>query len=157
MERPKGLEFLTQAVDTQQCSAHDSSMTAVFDLARHPVHLGLGAKVIEQPVFGGDMAWYEAYARRTGRDGVEGRLVSLHQFSESWDSWEMHPSGEELVVCIAGKITVTQEIDGQSARAVLSPGQAIINPAGVWHTADVEAAATALFITAGVGTQHRAR
>ncbi len=39
----------------------------------------------------------------------------------------------------------------------LESGQAIVNPAGVWHTADVDGCATALFITAGVGTQVRPR
>ncbi len=33
----------------------------------------------------------------------------------------------------------------------------MINEPGVWHTADVESTATALFITAGLGTEHRPR
>ena len=28
---------------------------------------------------------------------------------------------------------------------------------GVWHTADIEGTATALFITAGLGTEHKPR
>jgi hypothetical protein len=40
---------------------------------------------------------------------------------------------------------------------VLKPGQYAINEAGVWHTADVERRATAVFITAGRGTEHRPR
>ena len=32
-----------------------------------------------------------------------------------------------------------------------------INAPGVWHTADVTGEATALFITAGKGTEHRPR
>lgn len=39
----------------------------------------------------------------------------------------------------------------------LSPSMYFINKAGVWHTADVPSAATALFITAGQGTEHRPR
>jgi hypothetical protein len=39
----------------------------------------------------------------------------------------------------------------------LGPGEAVINRPGVWHTADVDGACTALFITAGAGTQTRAR
>lgn len=38
-----------------------------------------------------------------------------------------------------------------------SAGDYAINPRGVWHTADVAGHATALFITAGVGTEHRPR
>ena len=39
----------------------------------------------------------------------------------------------------------------------LGPGDYAINPPSVWHTADVDDAATALFITAGDGAQHRPR
>jgi quercetin dioxygenase-like cupin family protein len=39
----------------------------------------------------------------------------------------------------------------------LAAGDYAINPPGVWHTADVASPATVLFITSGVGTQHRPR
>lgn len=130
---------------------------AVFSLSERPVHLGLGARVIVQEAFTGSHAWYEAYGARTASDGAEGRLVSLHTFTGPWSGWEMHPEGEELVVCVAGQITLIQEIGGELRRVPLATGEAAINPAGVWHTADVEGSATALFITAGVGTEVRAR
>lgn len=129
----------------------------VFDLRTNPVHLGLGATVVPQPVFTGQMDWYEAYGARHGEDGAEGRLVSQHTFSESWDTWEMHPKGEELVLCVSGTIVLHQEIDGEVVTVTLEPGYAVVNPVGVWHTADVEAEATALFITAGLGTEMRPR
>ena len=50
-----------------------------------------------------------------------------------------------------------QEIDGEPVRTTLQPGEYAINPPGVWHTADVERSATAVFITAGLGTQHKPR
>jgi len=80
------------------------------DLTRYPVHLGLGATAVPQPEFTG-MAWYGAYIERTREDGNEGRLVSYYDFAESWDSWEKHPAGDELVVCTAGTITLIQELD----------------------------------------------
>jgi hypothetical protein len=128
----------------------------VFDLSRFPVHLGLGARVKRQPEFTG-MDWYDGYGRRNAADGVEGRLVTVHSFDAPWDSWEMHPKGDELVVCLAGRITLHQEIDGQLRTAVLEPRQAVVNAPGVWHTADVSGPVTALFITAGEGTEHRPR
>lgn len=128
-----------------------------FDLARFPAHLGLGARVAELPEFDGTVAWYERYGASVAGDGVEGRLVSLHTFTAPWDSWEMHPSGDELVVCIQGAITLHQEIDGRTSTTVLRPYQAIVNPPGVWHTADVDGPATGLFVTAGAGTQVRPR
>ena len=126
-------------------------------LFTHPVHLGLGARALPQPEFTG-MAWYGDYVARAAADGNEGRLVSLYTFSESWDSWEMHPAGDELVVCLSGTITLHQEApDGALTQVTLEAGQYVINAPGVWHTADVTGAATVLFITAGMGTQHRPR
>lgn len=63
----------------------------------------------------------------------------------------------ELVVCVDGEITLYQEIDGDVRTTTISKGEAVINPAGVWHTADVEGTASALFVTAGMGTENRAR
>lgn len=128
-----------------------------FDLSRFPVHLGLGARAVPLPEFTGDMDWFAQYAARHGEDGPEGRLIMMSEFTESWATWEVHPKGEELVVCLSGQITLYQEVDGETRTATLTAGQAIVNPAGVWHTADVEEAATALFITAGEGTTHRPR
>lgn len=128
-----------------------------FSLSTHPVHLGLGARVVRLEPMDGTLEWYERYGTATESDGTEGRLVSMHTFSEPWDSWEMHPLGEELVVCTAGSLTVHQEIDGAVRTVTIGAGEAVINPPGVWHTADVTATATALFITAGKGTEGRPR
>jgi mannose-6-phosphate isomerase-like protein (cupin superfamily) len=126
-------------------------------LLENYIHLGLGATAEIQPPFTG-MDWYGDYIARTAADGIEGRLVSLSSFSEDWDSWEMHPSGAEVVVCTAGAMTIHQELtDGMKATVKLGPGDYAINPPGVWHTADVDGEATALFITAGFGTEHRPR
>ena len=107
--------------------------------------------------FDGTPGWYERYGAAHAVDGVEGRLVSFHTFTEPWDSWEMHPLGAELVVCVDGTITLHQEVDGADRTAVLERGQAIVNPPGVWHTADVDGTASALFVTAGTGTEIRSR
>lgn len=125
-------------------------------LSDRPVHLGLGASAVTEPRFTG-MEWYAAYGERHAADGREGRLVSMHSFAQPWDSWEMHPAGSEVVICTAGRLILVQEIDGEEVRTPLSPGEYAINPPGVWHTADVEGPATAVFITAGVGTEVRKR
>lgn len=126
-------------------------------LDRFPLHLGLGAKALPQPEFTG-IEWYAAYADRHSEDGAEGRLVAIHSFSESWTSWEMHPAGDEVVVCLAGEIELIQDLPGGGRENVtLHANEYAINPAGVWHTADIAGNATALFITAGMGTQNRAR
>ena len=125
-------------------------------LSKHPIHLGLDATAIRQPEFTG-MEWYMAYGARNAADGKEGRLVSMHTFTTPWDSWEMHPVGHEVVVCTHGAMTLVQEIDGQEVRTRLEAGEYAINDPGVWHTADVEETATAVFITAGMGTEQRKR
>jgi quercetin dioxygenase-like cupin family protein len=125
-------------------------------LEQFPLHLGLGARTVPQPEFTG-MEWYAAYVARHAEDGNEGRLVSMHTFDESWTSWEMHPLGDEAVICTAGEITLHQELPGGVKKTTLSEGEYAINPRGVWHTADVAGRATALFITAGIGTEHRPR
>jgi quercetin dioxygenase-like cupin family protein len=128
-----------------------------FRLAERPVHLGRGAVAVPQEPFTGDVAWYGRYAERTSGDGNEGRLVSIFTFTEPWDSWEVHPNGEELVVCVDGALTLYQEIDGEVRTVNLGAGEAVVNPAGAWHTADISGSATALFITAGMGTENRPR
>ena len=126
-------------------------------LAESFVHLGLGATAVPQPPYGG-FEWYEGYGARHASDGREGRLVSQHSFTESWDSWEMHPYGDEVVIVTAGSMVLTQEWPGgRRGTTALAAGDYAINPPGVWHIADVDAACTAIFITAGEGTQHRPR
>ncbi|WP_374407696.1 cupin domain-containing protein [Pelagerythrobacter sp.] len=126
-------------------------------LADSFIHLGLGASAVPQPPFDG-MEWYEAYGARHADDGREGRLVAEHSFTEGWPSWEMHPHGAEVVICTAGEMVLTQEFpDGRIDRTTLGAGDYAINPPGVWHVADVKDHATAIFITAGEGTEHRPR
>lgn len=131
-------------------------MTKQLSLERFPLHLGLGAHAVPQPEFTG-MEWYAAYVERNAADGNEGRLVSLYSFSESWTSWERHPAGDEAVICTAGEITLIQELPEGEHKVTLRAGDYAINPRGVWHTADVAGSATALFITSGIGTEHRPR
>lgn len=128
-----------------------------YPLTNRPVHLDAASGAVVEPEFTG-MEWYEAYGFRHAADGERGRLVSMHTFTESWDAWEMHPAGDELVICTAGRIVLHQEHGGGNRETlVLEAGQYAINPAGIWHTADVESDATAVFVTPGWDTQHRPR
>src|SRR5690606_30294830 len=78
-------------------------------LERFPFHLGLGATAVPEPEFTG-ADWYARYGERHADDGAEGRLVQMYSFSESWTTWEMHPAGEEAVICTAGEMTLIQEL-----------------------------------------------
>ena len=64
----------------------------------------------------------------------------------------MHPVGDEVVLCTAGRMTLHQQhADGTTATVEIGPSGYVINPPGCSHTADVNGAATALFIAAGFG------
>ena len=132
-------------------------MSGAHDLHEAFVHLGGGASAVPQPPFTG-IEWYEGYIQRHGGEGAEGRLVSMYRFDTPWDAWEKHPAGDELVVCTSGRITLIQELPGQGeVRIAIGAGEYAINPAGIWHTADVSGPAEALFVTSGIGTEHRTR
>jgi quercetin dioxygenase-like cupin family protein len=75
----------------------------------------------------------------------------------SWTTWERHPAGEELVVVVSGRLTLIQEIDGAERRIEMREGEAIVNPRNVWHTADIDEPCRTLFVTPGLGTEHRPR
>jgi quercetin dioxygenase-like cupin family protein len=124
-----------------------------------PIHLGRGATAVVEPEFTGGPDWYAGYGERhDATDGAEGRLVSMFTFTGPWDAWEMHPVGHEVVLCTAGTMTLHQEhADGTTATVTLHAGQYAINPPGTWHTADIDDEATGVFITAGLGTEHRPR
>ncbi|MEQ1640818.1 MAG: cupin domain-containing protein [Novosphingobium sp.] len=131
---------------------------AGHSLEREPLHLGSGASAVPQPDFTGEPQWYEDYIARNAADANDGRLVAAHRFSGNWTGWEMHPAGDEVVLCISGAMTLHQEFpDGRCETVTIAAGDYAINPPGVWHTADIEGEAEALFITPALGTEHRPR
>jgi len=128
-----------------------------FDLRSSIIHLGLGAVAVPLRDFAWSAGELEAYGERFAGDGDEGRLVVMGRQDSSWDSWERHPAGEEVVVLLSGRADLIQDLDGENRRVELHEGQAVINPPGVWHTCDVHEPGDALFITPGRGTEHRPR
>jgi mannose-6-phosphate isomerase-like protein (cupin superfamily) len=130
---------------------------APFDLCTTFVHLGRGATATALPDFEWTPEYLAGYGRRFESDGDDGRLVVMNRQAATWEQWERHPAGEEVVVLLSGRVDLLQEIDGETRRVELRPGQAVINPANVWHTADVHEPGEGLFITPGRGTEHRPR
>lgn len=131
--------------------------SGAIDLLTTPVHLGLGARAMPIEGFAWDTQVLDAYTEAVASDGPEGRMVMLFDGADSWTSWERHPAGDELVICLAGRLTVIRETDGGPDPVALGPGEAMINPAGVWHTADVAEPTRIMTITPGLGTEHRPR
>jgi uncharacterized cupin superfamily protein len=95
-------------------------------------------------------------ALMNGRLGTFSRLVSCFSFDKNWDSWERHPAGEELVCMIDGDVELVLDKEEKIDRVVLSnPGDYVLVPRGVWHTAKVRRPSKMLFITPGEGTENR--
>jgi mannose-6-phosphate isomerase-like protein (cupin superfamily) len=102
-----------------------------------------------------DSFWQELAAGRLPQLD-QGRLMSAFTFSEPWSTWERHPAGEELVMLLAGAVTVVLEEDGREREMQLgAPGDYVLVPPNVWHTARTSGPATMLFLTPGAGTEHR--
>src|SRR5271167_4643822 len=128
-----------------------------FDPTSTFVHLGLGSVAFELPGFKWTPDYLEGYSKRVELDGDEGRLVCVTPHEADWTSYERHPAGDELVYVISGRVTVIQELEGAENKVELGPGQAVINPRGVWHTADGAGAGLGVYVTPGVGTQQHPR
>jgi mannose-6-phosphate isomerase-like protein (cupin superfamily) len=84
-----------------------------------------------------------------------GRIVLSSRLEKDMPHWEMHPSGDELLVALSGEFEVLLQ-DGRSERsAPLAAGQAFLVPYGMWHRLKVKTAGEVVFVTPGKGTQHR--
>ncbi|NEC10455.1 cupin domain-containing protein [Streptomyces sp. SID7909] len=127
------------------------------DLRTTPVHLGLGSRARSIEGFAWDPEVLRAYSTAVAADGAEGRMVMIFDGDGPGEHWESHPAGDELVVCLSGSVTITRDVDGARDHVRLGPGEAAINPAGVWHTVDMEGPTSLLAVTATLGTDHRPR
>ena len=127
------------------------------DITTVPIHLGPGgtARAVE------DFDWSDerlgAYERATASDGADGRLVMMFHVAGAWTTWERHPLGAEVVIACTGTHRFVQEIDGRDQVVEISAGEALVNPPGVWHTADSGDGGWIVAITPGLGTEHRPR
>lgn len=108
------------------------------------------------PVTVGDR-FYEDLARQFG-DFKGRRLISHYIFEKDWDSWEMHPSGDEFVCLLSGQVDfVLQQNGSEHTVSLNAPGAYVLVPRGTWHTARVHTPSAVLFVTPGEATQHRSR
>jgi len=86
------------------------------------------------------------------------KLISHFTFNKDWETWEMHPAGEEFVCLLSGQVDLILEQDGVENTVQLSTsGSYVLVPRGTWHTARVHTPSSMLFITPGEGTQNRSR
>jgi uncharacterized cupin superfamily protein len=135
--------------------------TGPFDLGKSPIHLASrvapDSPAVPQHGFGFDGPAFEAYMAKHCAPGEPGRLVMIESSPKDWGMWECHTQGDELVIVLEGEGELLQEIDGETRCTAFGPGSAFINPAGVWHTANVRKPMRAIYLTPCPGTQHRPR
>lgn len=84
-------------------------------------------------------------------------LVGEYACDDSWEDWERHPQGDEVVRVLEGEIVMIFERDGRVSTTLMGEGDTVVVPIGTWHTVDVRVSARLLNITWGKGTDHRAR
>lgn len=122
------------------------------DLATTYIHLGVGPETSLLPV--GDDFWSTLDSRPELHTG---RLVSSMRHDADWAVWEMHPTGDELVVVIDGSVRFLLDDGTSVTELTLHARQFVMVPTGVWHTADALGEAHLMFVTWGEGTTHRPR
>lgn len=90
-------------------------------------------------------------------EGFRGHdLIAGYEFTSDWNTWEVHPKGDEIVLLLSGKITFLLRLpDGEESITLDEPGSYIIVPKGIWHTAKINVKSKLLFITPGEGTQNK--
>lgn len=141
-------------------AASNNAGAGPFDLSVTPIHLD-SVNATENPAvpladFGFDGPSFEAYIGKHCVAGP-GRLVFVETSASTWMHWERHTLGDELVIILEGKADFIQECEGKHVVMSVQAGSTIINPKGVWHTADVSESLKAIYITPCKGTEHRER
>ena len=90
--------------------------------------------------------------------GLKIRLnLMIESTAEDWKTWERHPLGDEIVIILEGAGEFIQQQHDTEIRITVGPGDTVVNPAGVWHTADVREPIRAVYMTPCPGTDHRPR
>lgn len=107
---------------------------------------------------GGDAFWSMVMRGETppGAEGMFGGwLFGAFASGGTWDMWEMHPHGDEIVMCLSGEIELVLERGAIQESVLVGPGRAVVVPRGAWHTAIVHHPGHMLHVTCGEGTEHR--
>ena len=116
------------------------------------IHLHTDAEVHLEPVT--PEFWPQIDQRA---DLQTGRLITSHPTEHDWETWEMHPAGDEVIVMMTGSSRFVLDNGDQVTEHVVSAPHYLIVPTGVWHTMDVLEPGQILVITWGEGTENRRR
>lgn len=130
-----------------------------IDLATCPIHIPdhCDQPTVPLPDFGFDGPAFSAYIDEHCQDGEPGRLMMIESTPTDWPTWERHTDGDEIVFILEGAGEFIQDFSGNEVRTPITAGTAILNPRGVWHTADVTQPMRAIYLTPCPGTEHKPR
>jgi mannose-6-phosphate isomerase-like protein (cupin superfamily) len=128
-----------------------------IDITKVPIHIGLAGTARPMEHFEWSDEGLAAYDQATRADGADGRMVMMLHTTGAWTTWERHPLGAEVVIACTGTHRFVQELYGGERVVAIAAGQALINPPGVWHTADSGEGGWIVTITPGLDTEHRPR
>jgi quercetin dioxygenase-like cupin family protein len=80
----------------------------------------------------------------------------VFEYEATWDYWERHPVGVEVVHALKGSVRFHLHDGRQGTVVPLATGESLLVPEGVWHRAEVVASAQLLFVTPTPAlTEHR--
>lgn len=105
-------------------------------------------------IFAGGNDFWSLSAEKLNQIG-ENWLITEFHFAEDWQTWEMHPHGEEIVYLLSGSMDLILEKDGISQTVELRSKGLVIIPEEMWHTAKVLEPSNMLVITLGKETNTR--
>ena len=130
-----------------------------IDLSKSPIHLPTDSKEAATVLadFGFDGPAFETYIETHCSDAAPGRIIMVESSAADWPTWECHPLGDEIVIVLSGAGEFIHETPDGEQRMPVQAGDTVLNPAGVWHTADVSEPITAVYITPAPGTDHKPR
>lgn len=100
------------------------------------------------------------FFRNAGKNPAlrNGLVLTLHEVNTPQDvhypAWEMHPEGDELLICAFGSLAVEFRNEGIERTAPLPLRSAFIVPVGVWHRLIVHEPSVLIAITPGHNTVH---
>lgn len=125
--------------------------TFLTDLMQNYLSLKTNGEI--EKLEGGEQFWGKSGEEldKLGEDW----LITEFESTEDWQSWEMHPAGEEIVYLLRGAADLILEKDEVRKKIELRGKGLVIIPPETWHTAKIFEPSVFLIITLGKDTQHR--
>ena len=132
---------------------------ATFDLFGSRLHLdsrGDALLIEDSGEFWSELMSGDLRRRDVARVASEpGYLMAAFHLREDPAHWERHPAGDEVICLMSGRVDfVLEESYGQRVIS-LQGHETCVVPKGTWHRIVVREPSDVLFVTFGLGTEHK--